>query len=69
MQLTQPTSGQKSRFSYPANGLDSLSLASLACRLKTTAEIKQAPLVIITSNASDAQRLLEELPYFAPNLR
>ena len=69
MQLTQPTSGQKSRFSYSANGLDSLSLASLACRLKTTPENKQAPLVIITSNASDAQRLLEELPYFAPNLK
>ena len=68
MQLTQPTSGQKSRFSYSANGLDSLSLASLACRLKTTGSQPKSPLVIITSSAFDAQRLLEEIPYFAPEL-
>ena len=64
MQLIAPNLGQKSRFSYAANGLDSLSLASLACRLKTT----KSPLVIITSSAFDAQRLLEEIPYFAPQL-
>ena len=68
MQLTQPTSGQKSRFSYAANGLDSLSLASLACRLKTTKNLQKSPLVIIAANAFDAQRLLEEIPYFAPGL-
>ena len=68
MQLTQPTSGQKSRFSYPANGLDSLSLASLACRLKTTKNLQKSPLVIIAANTFDAQRLLEEIPYFAPEL-
>ena len=69
MQLIAPNLGQKSRFSYPANGLDSLSLASLACRLKTTPSNIQAPLVIIVSSAFDAQRLLEEIPYFAPNLK
>ena len=68
MQLTPPTQGHKSRFSYLANGLDSLSLASLACRLKTTPQAKKSPLVIITSNAFEAQRLLEEVPYFAPEL-
>ncbi len=68
MQLTQPTSGQKSRFSYSANGLDSLSLASLACRLKTTNKQQKSPLVIIAASAFDAQRLLEEIPYFAPEL-
>ncbi|WP_047538413.1 transcription-repair coupling factor [Methylotenera versatilis] len=68
MQLTPPKSGQKSRFSYAANGLDSLSLASLACRLKTTLFAKKSPLVVITSNAFEAQRLLEEIPYFAPEL-
>lgn len=68
MQLSPPKLGQKSRFSYPANGLDSLSLALLACRLKTTAEIRQAPLVIITASAFEAQRLLDEMPYFAPDL-
>ena len=62
MQLLPPAVGQSTRFSYAANGLDSLSLASLSCRLKTT----KKPLVIITSSAFEAQRLLEEIPYFAP---
>ena len=72
MQLSAPKVGQKSRFSYAANGLDSLSLASLACRLKTTTSTTQStkntPLVIVTSSAFEAQRLLEEIPYFAPDL-
>ena len=68
MQLSPPKPRKKSRFSYSANGLDSLSLALLACRLKTTAENKRAPLVIITSSAFEAQRLLDEMPYFAPDL-
>jgi transcription-repair coupling factor (superfamily II helicase) len=57
--------GKKSRFSYSANGLDSLSLATLSCGLITT----KTPLVVITSNAFEAQRLLEEIFYFAPGLR
>ncbi len=72
MQLTPPTQGQKSRFLYAANGLDSLSLALLACSQNTTnstkVAAKKSPLVIITSNAFEAQRLLEEIPYFAPQL-
>jgi transcription-repair coupling factor (superfamily II helicase) len=64
MQLTPPIKGKKSRFSYPANGLDSLSLATLACRLKTT----KTPLVIVTVSAFEAQRLLDEIPYFAVDL-
>ncbi|MDG1097648.1 MAG: transcription-repair coupling factor [Methylophilaceae bacterium] len=64
MQLTLPSVGQSIRFPYAANGLDSLSLASFACRLKTT---KQA-LVVITSSAFEAQRLIEEIPFFAPDL-
>ena len=64
MQLTPPSAGHSARFSYAANGLDSLALASLSCRLKTT----KKPLVIITSSAFEAQRLREEMPYFAPNL-
>ncbi|MGQ0442774.1 MAG: transcription-repair coupling factor, partial [Methylophilaceae bacterium] len=69
MLLSVPPIAHSTHFSYAANGLDSLSLASLACRLKTTAETKKAPLVVITSNAFAAQRLLEEMPYFAPDLR
>ncbi len=65
MQVLAPTLGHSTRFSYSANGLDSLSLALLSCRLKTT---KQC-LVVITSNAFEAQRLLEEIPYFAPDLK
>ncbi len=68
MQLFTPKAGQKSRFSYAANGLDSLALASLACRLKTTESKQKTPLVVITSSAFEAQRLLEEIPYFAPEL-
>jgi transcription-repair coupling factor (superfamily II helicase) len=64
MQLSPPSPGRSTRFSYAANGLDSLSLASLACSLKTT----KTPLVIITSNAFEAQRLIEEIPYFAPDI-
>jgi transcription-repair coupling factor (superfamily II helicase) len=64
MQVLTPILGRQNRFSYAANGLDSLSLATLSCRLKTT---KQC-LVVITSNAFEAQRLLEEIPYFAPNI-
>jgi transcription-repair coupling factor (superfamily II helicase) len=68
MQLIPPTKAQKSRFSYAANGLDSLSLASLSVDLKTTSVAKKTPLVIITSNAFEAQRLLEEIPFFVPDL-
>lgn len=68
MQLTPPKAGQKSRFSYATNGLDSLSLALLACSLKTTLNAKKSPLVVITSNAFEAQRLLEEIAYFSPKL-
>ncbi|MFW5432546.1 MAG: transcription-repair coupling factor [Methylophilaceae bacterium] len=64
MQLTPPSPGRSIRFSYAANGLDSLSLALLVCSLKTT----QTPLVVITSNAFEAQRLMEEIPYFAPDV-
>ncbi len=65
MSLTPPSIGHPVRFSYAANGLDCLSLAQLACRLKTT----NTPLVVITSNAFEAQRLLEELPFFAPEIK
>ena len=68
MHVLVPTLGHSTRFSYAANGLDSLSLATLSCRLKTTENSKKAPLVIVTSNAFEAQRLLEELPYFSPDL-
>jgi transcription-repair coupling factor (superfamily II helicase) len=68
MQFSIPHVGQEKRFAYASNGLDSLSLALLSCQLKTTNTAKKTPLVIITSNAFEAQRLLEEIPFFAPDL-
>ena len=68
MQLLPPPVGHSRGFSYAANGLDSLSLATLSIGLKTTSTASKKPLVIITSSAFEAQRLLEELPYFEPSL-
>ena len=68
MQLLPPPVGHSRGFSYAANGLDSLSLATLSIGLKTTSTASKKPLIIITSSAFEAQRLLEELPYFEPSL-
>jgi len=61
-----PPRGQSERVTPQASGTDSLALAELASRLKIAA--KKSPLVIITANAFEAQRLLEEMPWFAPDL-
>jgi len=64
--LPIPNSGQATRFAINTSGEDSLALANLAIALK---EKKHGgPLVVVTANAFDAQRLLEEIPYFAPSL-
>lgn len=62
---TSPKVGQPQRIACASNGLDSHALADLACRLKTT----KTPLVIITANAFEAQRLVEEIPFFAPEIQ
>ena len=62
--LPIPNQGQSSKFDLTTNGMDGLALAELASKLKGSKQ----PLVIITANAFDAQRLLEEIPYFAPDL-
>ncbi|MEI8362959.1 MAG: transcription-repair coupling factor [Betaproteobacteria bacterium] len=64
--LPIPKTGQLNRIELSTNGEDGLALAALALKLKSTNPAK--PLVIITANAFDAQRLLEEIPYFAPTL-
>jgi transcription-repair coupling factor (superfamily II helicase) len=64
--LPIPKTGQLNRVELSTNGEDGLALAELALKLKATSPSK--PLVIITANAFDAQRLLEEIPYFAPTL-
>ncbi len=64
--LLIPKAGQAHRIELSTSGEDALALAALANQLKQSKTSK--PLVIITANAFDAQRLLEEIPYFAPNL-
>jgi transcription-repair coupling factor (superfamily II helicase) len=64
--LSIPKTGQVTRFALNTTGEDSLALANLAAELKEKKH--HQPLVVITSNAFDAQRLLEEIPYFAPSL-
>ncbi len=49
---------------------DALALASFAAqRLVSDGRQQQAPLVIIAASALEAQRLLDEIPFFAPGLR
>ncbi|OIR17752.1 transcription-repair-coupling factor [mine drainage metagenome] len=64
--LSIPKSGQSSRFELSTNGEDGLALAELALNFKKNNP--DQPLVIISAGAFDAQRLLEEIPYFAPSL-
>lgn len=58
---TLPAPGTVSRYADFDGSSDALFLAQLAQQAK--------PVTIITANALDAQRLLEEIPYFAPELR
>ena len=58
---TLPAPGTVLRYAHSDGSSDALFLAQLAQQAK--------PVTIITANALDAQRLLEEIPYFAPELR
>ena len=49
------------RYSQLQGSSDALALAQLAAQ--------KSPLVVIAANALEAQRLLEEIPFFAPSLR
>ncbi|HSI28676.1 MAG TPA: transcription-repair coupling factor, partial [Methylophilus sp.] len=64
MAVSLPVIGHPQRFSFHSQGLDSKALAELACGLKAT----QSPLVILTANAFEAQRLMDEIPYFAKGI-
>ncbi len=59
MLLNSPHS--RPRYSNLTGSSDALALAQFATTTK--------PLVVITSNALEAQRLVEEIPFFAPDLR
>ncbi|HEY0268467.1 MAG TPA: hypothetical protein VGC12_04455, partial [Methyloradius sp.] len=69
--LPHPAPGQPERVAPIPAGYDSLLLAQFALSLKKQHADKLSklnPLVIITASAFDAQRLVEELPFFAPEL-
>ncbi|MDE2365505.1 MAG: transcription-repair coupling factor [Betaproteobacteria bacterium] len=59
--LTIPSPGSIVRYGHFDGSGDALALAQLARDAK--------PLAIITGSALDAQRLLEEIPFFAPELK
>src|SRR5687768_13022634 len=59
--LTLPPSGSTSRIGRFDGSGDALALAQLAREAK--------PLAVITASALAAQRLLEEIPFFAPELK
>ncbi len=63
-QLPLPKQGKVEKVSLPHKGHDSLQLATLAKQLKA----KNQLLVVMTASGFDAQRLLEEIPFYAPDL-
>lgn len=65
MDLPKLTSGKRFTLPRPAGSADALLLARLGEREKAAGR----PMTVVTANASDAQRLLEEIAFFAPTLR
>ena len=62
--LTKPRLGQLQNYTGFAGSSDAYALAQLANQKKQDNQL----LTIITANAQDARRLLEEIPFFAPDL-
>ncbi len=65
--LPIPACGETQRIQNIIVGADSLALANLALELGK--KLAKTPLAIITASAFEAQRLLEEIPWFAPGLK
>ncbi|HZV99268.1 MAG TPA: CarD family transcriptional regulator, partial [Methylophilaceae bacterium] len=67
--LPIPAPGQALRTEPQPSGTDSLALAQLALKLaENNVKSVKTPLVVITANAFEGQRLLDEIPWFAPGL-
>ena len=67
--LPIPAPGQSERVNPQPSGTDSLALAQLALRLvEDKNKSSKTPIVVLTANAFEAQRLLEEIPWFAPGI-
>lgn len=65
MDLPNLTPGKRYALPRPIGSSDALLLAELGQREKAAGR----PVAIVTADASDAQRLLEDIPFFAPGLR
>ena len=65
MHLPSLATGKRFTLPRPPGSADALLLAQLAVREKAAGRIT----AIVTSDATDAQRLLEEISFFAPDLR
>ncbi len=65
MHLPSLATGKRFTLPRPPGSADALLLAQLAEREKAAGRIT----AIVTSDATDAQRLLEEISFFAPDLR
>ena len=65
MDLPKLKPGQRFHLPRPAGAADSLLLAQLAVREKAAGR----PTAIVTADATDAQRLMDEMAFFAPALR
>ena len=65
MELPKLLTGKRFTLPRPPGSADALLLAQLGTREKAAGR----PMTVVTADASDAQRLLEEIPFFAPGLR
>jgi len=65
MELPKLTSGKRYTLPRPVGSADALLLAQIALRDKANHQVT----AIVTADATDAQRLIEEMAFFAPALR
>ena len=65
MDLPKLQAGKRYTLPRPVGSADALLLAQLGVREKGQGK----PTAIVTADAADAQRLLDEIAFFAPNLR
>jgi len=65
MDLPKLTPGKRYTLPRPVGSADALLLAQLALRDKAAGKVT----AIVTADAPDAQRLIDEMAFFAPNLR
>ena len=65
MDLPKLTAGKRFTLPRPSGAADALLLAQLAAREKAAGRLT----AIVTADATDAQRLIDEMAFFAPGLR